>query len=124
MNEPIPLATFLAALSKADLKAWADNEPVPVLPDEPESYFELDQDGTILIALSELRTKRDPEEDADSVHRAMVFAAAAREGHLPKRAPITVAAEGGAFLILDGTSTYGAAVRAGWRTIPARIVEG
>lgn len=116
----------LTALSKAELKAWADAQPVPELPEEPSSYFLLDHPETRLIPVAALRAGRDPEEDAASVHRAMVFAAAARAGRLPKRAPITVSVEkDGAFRILDGTSTYGAAVRAGWEVLPVLIsVEG
>lgn len=119
MTDPIEPAPDLTALSKADLKAWADAQPIPDLPEEPEAYFLLDHPETRLIPIAALRARRDPEEDAASIHRAMALAAAARAGRLPKRAPITVSVEkDGTFRILDGTSTYGAAVRAEWRMVP------
>lgn len=119
IHDPIEPAPDLTALSKADLKAWADAQPIPDLPEEPEAYFLLDHPETRLIPIAALRARRDPEEDAASIHRAMALAAAARAGRLPKRAPITVSVEkDGTFRILDGTSTYGAAVRAEWRMVP------
>jgi len=126
MTDPIEPVPDLTALSKPELKAWADAQPTPDLPEELEAYFLLDHPEARLIPVAELRASRDPEENAASVHRAMVFAAAAREGRIPKRAPITVSVEeDGAFRILDGTSTYGAAQRAGWRTLPVLVsVEG
>jgi hypothetical protein len=52
----------------------------------------------------------------------MVFAAAAGAGRLPRREPITLSDRGdGTFAILDGTSTYGAAVRAGWLALPVVV---
>jgi hypothetical protein len=121
MNEPSP---DLNDLPKSELKAWADAQPVPELPEEPESYFRLDRPGVRLLDLGSVIPRRDPGEDPASVHRAMVFAAAARAGRLPRREPVTVSDRGdGTYLLLDGTSTYGAAVRAGWRRLPAVIVD-
>lgn len=121
MNEPSP---DLTALSKSELKAWADAEPVPELPEDPDSYFHLDRPGVRVLDLASLIPRRDPGEDPASVHRAMIFAAAARTDRLPRREPVTVSERGdGTYLLLDGTSTYGAAVRAGWRRLPAVIVD-
>lgn len=121
MKRPeIPPATELRAISKSELKAWAEAQPVPDLPDEPSSYFHLDRPATRLVPVGGLKARRDPGEDPASVHRAMVFAAAAREGRLDRRDPIRVSGEpDGTLLILDGTSTYGA----GWRALPVRVVE-
>jgi hypothetical protein len=124
MTDPSPSAIDLHALSKSELKAWAGIQPVPELPDEPASYFHLDRPGTRLVPVAELKARRDPEEDAASVHRAMVFAAAAREGRLDRREPIRVSdLEDGTLLIIDGTSTYGVALRAGWKMLPVSGLE-
>lgn len=124
MTDPAPDETDLHALSKAELKAWADTQPVPELPEEPQSYFHLDRPGVRFLDLGSLIPRRDPGEDPASVHRAMVFAAVARAGRLPRRESVTVSDRGdGYYIILDGTSTYGAAVRAGWRRLPGVVVD-
>jgi broad specificity phosphatase PhoE len=122
VTEPIEPALNLLALPKAKLKAWAEAQPSPELPDDPESYFDMERPGVRLLDIVNLIPRRDPAEDPASVHRAMVFAAAARAGRLPKRGPLTVSDRGdGTFTILDGTSTYGAAVQAKWSVLPVVV---
>ena len=114
----------LQNLTKSELKAWAEAQPVPALADDPSLYFVLDDPRIQLTAIPKLSPRRPPEDDPRSVHRAMALAHAAAQGFIPKRKPISVRQNpDGGFTILDGTSTYGAAIQAGWEKLPV-IIEG
>ena len=114
----------LQNLTKSELKAWAEVQPIPNLADDPSLYFILDDPRLQLTEIAKLSPRRPPEDDPGSVHRAMVLAHAAAQGFIPKRKPISVRQKpDGGFAILDGTSTYGAAIGAGWRKLPVIIEE-
>jgi hypothetical protein len=117
-NHPINLKN----LTKSELKIWADAQQIPALVDDPSLFFILDDLCVQMTEITKLNPRVPPENDPRSVDRAMVLAHAASQGFLPKRKPLTVRLNpDGNFTILDGTSTYGAAIRAGWKRLPVII---
>lgn len=84
-------------------------------------YFE-PLEGSIALPLMSLVPTKLPETQPEAVAGAAQRMRAAAAGELARRQPITVRSlPGGRYLILDGNAKYGAVVRAGWSSIPAKV---
>jgi hypothetical protein len=91
------------------------------LRDDFALYFEALEGSTAIPVISLVPTKL-PATQPEAVARAAERMRAAAAGELARRQPITVRAlPGGRYLILDGNATYGAAIRAGWSSVPATV---
>ncbi|HEY3945621.1 MAG TPA: ParB/Srx family N-terminal domain-containing protein [Solirubrobacteraceae bacterium] len=91
------------------------------LPEDFSLYFEPSA-GTVILPLTLLVASKPPETQPGSVSKAAALMRAAADGTVPRRRPITVRPlPGGKYLIVDGNATYGAALRAGWSSIPATV---
>jgi hypothetical protein len=90
--------------------------------ENPDLYF-MTVDGARLIALDRITPTKPADSQRDSVDRAEQLMRAAAAGDHPRRAPITVRADGDGYVIVDGNATFAVAQRHGWSSILA-VEEG
>jgi len=88
--------------------------------ENPDLYFTMLDDAQ-LIPLDLVISTKSAESQPDSVDRAEQLMRAAAAGQQRRRAPITVRAEDGSYVIVDGNATFAVARRQGWLTIPVRV---
>lgn len=86
--------------------------------EDPDVYFTT-VDGARLIPLSRITPVKPADSQPRSVDRAEHLMREAAAGRCDRRPPITVRAEGGRYLIVDGNATFAVAQRHGWSAILA-----
>jgi len=106
-----------SAEKRSHTEKWSHTfkEAQSLLPQNHEEYFQIEFAGQVLPIQSLV-----PEHvDEEKISKANEWMNAARRGMLQKRKPILVKPnEDGTYLVLDGNSTYGAALQNGWDSLP------
>lgn len=109
---------------RAYAKRVIDQLPAPApehVREDAASYFD---DTSNLLPVAAMVSTKTPEENAKGGTNGLKRFAAAREGVIGKREPVTLHDNGdGTFSVLDGNGTLTAAQAAGWKQLPARIVS-
>jgi hypothetical protein len=110
---------FRARPTRLFARRVVDKRPPPAeLPEDHAKYFTIDAE-TKTIPIANLV----PNKTAGGENAAKRMAAAAN-GELGKRGPITVTPLGdGKYLVIDGNATMSSVARYGWRSLPAHVVE-
>ena len=106
---------------KTFAKRVIDKRPAPKeLPEKHEDYFNME--GATVVPLSSLVSGKTAEENKQGGDNGAKRMAAAANGELSKRDPITVEPMGdGKYLITDGNGTFTTVQKYGWKAIPVKI---
>ena len=121
--ERLPGASPAVDPAKAHRKALAANMEAPKpgeLREAHHRYFN-QPEGTQHVPMEKLRPVHERPEGVANGEKYMKLA---HDGHIPKRKPPSLKKHpDGTYSILDGNSTYHAAKRHGWKTLPGTIDE-
>jgi hypothetical protein len=94
------------------------------LPEEHGRYFRLDAD-TRIVPMADLVSSKMPEENMKGAINGAKRMAAAANGEIGRRPPITVRPiAGGKYLVLDGNGTLTAAKQYEWQSMPVKFEQG
>ncbi len=107
---------------KAYTKRVIDVRDTPThLPEDPWRYINRSPTSQLVPVILLLTNRETADDDINKVKKRFM---AVYHGVIPKRAPITVSANGnGTYTVLDGSSTLNTFKALGWSVIPIEIVK-